>query len=425
LRTHSETTGLEENAAGQMIASRERITHPGQTVVADEIVKSEMAYSPLGQLASYREQTLSTGPGLSMRADAQKTLSYDGAGRVIAATEAGARNGSAYTANTFHVGFDLKGRPVHSVEQSTGPGGPSNIERSAVAFDDFGRRVSYHEEGVSGGSMVHQTVFAEYDALGREAATEATGFRESGAFRERSESTGFNDLGQSTGRRVTGHSAAEGDYAYSQTGQIYGLAGDLISFDKERTDADGITRSHWTSKGTDARGRSLGYTESGSVAKDGRPLYEFTTEHTAGAYTLQNQSSSYDAVTTKRYADGAVETAATRWTDGAYDAQGRLTGFKETQTTTLTDNGETKSSTSSRLRESATYYDDNGPGHLKGQLASTVDVLLDDLSPEKARRVRTADMTYDAEGRSIGAETTTGEVNRLKDALRRLSELWG
>ncbi|HMU76116.1 MAG TPA: hypothetical protein PKD69_10140, partial [Elusimicrobiota bacterium] len=54
-----------------------------------------------------------------------------------------------------------------------------------------------------------------------------------------------------------------------------------------------------------------------------------------------------------------------------------------------------------------------------------VDVLLDDLSPEKARRVRTADMTYDAEGRSIGAETTTGEVNRLKDALRRLSELWG
>ena len=26
-------------------------------------------------------------------------------------------------------------------------------------------------------------------------------------------------------------------------------------------------------------------------------------------------------------------------------------------------------------------------------------------------------MTYDAEGRSIGAESTTGEVNRLKDAL--------
>jgi hypothetical protein len=74
-------------------------------------------------------------------------------------------------------------------------------------------------------------------------------------------------------------------------------------------------------------------------------------------------------------------------------------------------------------RESATYYDDNGPGHLKGQLASTVDVLLDDLSPEKARRVRTADMAYDAEGRSLGAETTSGEVNRLKDTLRRLGEL--
>ncbi|HNF59503.1 MAG TPA: hypothetical protein PLN89_08015, partial [Elusimicrobiota bacterium] len=30
---------------------------------------------------------------------------------------------------------------------------------------------------------------------------------------------------------------------------------------------------------------------------------------------------------------------------------------------------------------------------------------------------------YDAEGRSIGAETTSGEVNRLKDALRRLGDL--
>ncbi|MBL0349606.1 MAG: RHS repeat protein [Elusimicrobia bacterium] len=425
LRSHSETIGLVENAAGQQIASRERITHPGQTVVVDEIAKSEIVYSPLGQLASYREQTLSTGPGLSNAADARKTLSYDGAGRVAVSSETGTRNGAAYTTNTFNAAFDLKGRPVHSVEESTGPGGPSDIERSAVAFDDFGRRVSYHEEGVAGGSMVHQTVATEYDALGREAATETTGFRESGAFRERSETTGINDLGQSTGRRVTGHSAAEGDYAYSQTGQVYGLAGDLISFDKERTDVDGITRSHWASKGADARGRSLGYTETGSVAKDGQPLYEFTTEQTAGAYTLQNQAASYDAVTTKRFSNGPVETAATHWTDGAYDAQGRLTGFKETQTTTLTDNGQTKTSTTSRLRESATYYDDNGPGHLKGQLASTVEVLLDDLSPEKARRVRTAGMTYDAEGRLIGAESTTGEVNRLKDALRRLGDLLG
>ena len=242
-------------------------------------------------------------------------------------------------------------------ELSEGSSGPSDVDVTDVRYDEHGRAYSRHEDGVTDGAYKNQTVVSEFFIFGRETASNAKGYRDSGNFEERTEVLGFNELGQATGRKTEGK-GPDGDYSSSDTGLIYDSTGELVEFDRQKAVGDKTHTSRWKSKGKDAQGRSLGFVEYGKTFQNGKFLEDFTTDNSVGAYTDRNQTAAYSQTTIKTLASGIKETVTVNWGEGTYDARGRNIGFVESQTTTLVEKGTTKTLTTSRQRSGATYSPD-------------------------------------------------------------------
>ena len=421
--TRVSATDLATDALGQTVQSREKSTQPGFSVKTDETFKTNMRYDLLGRNIGGGESSSTTGSGLSTRASSAWRTVFDGAGRVIESTSAGERDGVSFENTTRNSAFDIHGRAIDYRSVSEGAAGVSDVETTGVQFDEFGRAYKRHEDGWNSGSYSNAEVTAGYDALGREVKTAREGYNGQGDFREETTTQGFNALGQAMGRSTSGWNATEGNYSYEDTGLNYGLTGELLSFDRAKLNGDKKDVSHWASKGVDAAGRSLGFTEVGKSFENGKFINDFTIDHATRAHNGNGQEVAYRHVTTKTYVGGTVETTVSEW-KGAYDDKGRQVELRDEQTITLTENGVTKEATLSRWREGISYYDTDGDGHRQGMMRGYDETVFDSATPDKGQKTTVRNMRYDAAGRYLDGETATGEVSRLKDALRRIADVF-
>ncbi|MBK9694669.1 MAG: hypothetical protein IPO76_04640 [Elusimicrobia bacterium] len=421
--TRVNATELATDALGQTVQSREKSTQPGLSVKTDDTFKAHMRYDLLGRNIGGHESSSTTGPGLSTRSSSTWRTVFDGAGRVVESTSAGERDGVSFENTTRNSVFDINGRAVDYRTSSQGAAGVSDVETTGVQFDEFGRAYKRHEDGWNNGSYSNADVTAGYDAQGREVKTTREGYNGQGSFREETTTQGFNALGQATGRSTSGWNATEGNYSYQDTGLNYGLTGELLSFDRAKLNGEKKDVFHWATKGVDAAGRSLGFTEVGKSFENGKYINDFTIDHAARAHNGNGQEVSYRQTTTKTYVGGAVETTVSDW-KGAYDDKGRQVEFRDDQTITLTENGVTKEATLSRWREGLSYYDADGDGHRKGMTRGYDETVFDSANPDKGQKTAVRNMRYDAAGRFLDGETASGEVSRLKDALRRIADIF-
>ncbi|MBL0058274.1 MAG: hypothetical protein IPP35_04010 [Elusimicrobia bacterium] len=423
VRTHVETSGMNYNAAGQLVGSEETMTRPGLTMVTEVTKKSGMRYDELGRAAGHHEQITTMGPGLYSEEEGDRTTSYDGAGRTARTASEGVRNGGSYSLVTENSDFDAAGRATAYRSRSEGTAGISDLNITKVGYDEMGRAFKRHEEGYNNGSYTNAEVKVGYDAQGREKETTREGYNDQGTFKERTETAGYNSLGQAVGRTTKGWNASEGEFETTDTKLTYGLTGELESFDRTKATAEKKTTSRWMTKGTDSRGRSLGFEEEGQVFEGGKFVNDFKTTHDALAQNENGQETEYRQTTTKTYATGATETTTSNWKNGEYDERGRLSGFQADDTTTYVKDGETKTSKVSRRREGISYYDGDGEGHQKGLMAGYDETSLESATGEKGKKVAVRNMRYDKAGRFVEGETTAGETNRVKDTLRRISDI--
>jgi hypothetical protein len=421
--THTDVSDLVTDALGQTLQSRERTTQPGTTVKTDETFKTGLRYDLLGRAVGGTDDSSTTGPGLSTRSLSTWTTVFDVAGRVVESTSKGEKDGVGFENVTKNAVFDVFGRPVEYRTTSQGFAGISDISTRGVQYDEFGRPAQRHEEGWNNGNYSNADVAATYDEKGREVQTTREGYNGQGNFRETVRTDGFNALGQAVGRTTEGWSATDGTYKHVDTGLGYDLRGELIGFDREKTAGGKTDVSHWAGKGVDALGRSLGFTETGKTYENGQFVNDFTINHTPSAFNANGQEVAYARVATKTFANGAVETTTTDW-KGAYDAQGRMVEFRDDQTISLKEGGVTKEATLSRWREGMTYYEADGDGHRRGMMSGYDETVFDSASPGKGAKTTVRAMRYDDQGRFLTGETATGEVSRLKDALRRIADVF-
>jgi hypothetical protein len=421
--TRTEVRDLATDALGQTLQSRETTTQPGTTVKTDETYKTGLRYDLLGRAVGGEESTATTGPGLSTQSQSKWSNVLDAAGRVVLSTSTGERDGVAFENETKNTAFDIYGRPIDYHTGSQGFAGVSDLSTSGVRYDEYGRPAQRHEDGWNNGNYSNADVSSAYDDKGREVETIREGYNGQGNFRETVRTDGFNALGQAVGRTTDGWNATEGTYKNIDTALAYDLHGELIGFDREKTAGGKTDVSRWDSKGVNAQGRSLGFTETGKTYENGQFVNDFTVDHTPSAFNGNGQEVAYARVATKTFANGVVETTTTDW-KGAYDAQGRMVEFRDEQTISLNEGGVTKEATLSRWREGMTYYEEDGDGHRRGMMSGYDETVFDSASPDKGAKTTVRAMRYDDHGRFLTGETATGEVSRLKDALRRIADVF-
>ncbi|MBI4395442.1 MAG: hypothetical protein HY548_00005, partial [Elusimicrobia bacterium] len=382
-----------------------------------KLKRSNMGYTPEGFLLSYDESGYNTSSGNFSR-KWSAVIPLDPRGRALEYTE---------------DGFSESG-------------GVNKFTRSNIEYNDDGFMTAYHDEGVVGNQYVRKDwgtaagpAAPVFDVLGRLKSWEEAGWTDAGKYERAQSGIAYNGLSQTVAYTETGAST-HGTYTKLWSNGVYGLKENMLSYHQKTTDGFGkTTESDWTAVlGYNSKGQLLGYHEEGTESDGAVQTHSFKTDWAAKSYNSLGQQEHFTSLTEKKTVDGLDITVTDReWSHGAYHADGRLKGYRDTVKTSRTVDTNAdgqlngldtpKESVSTTVRANTRYYtqaDETAIAqHIRGMTKGYEELQIASTASEKPVQIVVDGMAYDtADGRLLDSLTVSAEENLVSGIIRRLRD---
>lgn len=419
-----------------------------------------------GLLQAFTEQTLHY-HGLDQEYGTtvnRQDMTYDRVGHLLSYLELG--DGPAtghYEKEWLALGFNEKGQETGYVINGYAQAGGVNHElvRKNQRYDDYGRLLTFNEQGISSGSYVDRQWAAtteQYDHLGRLLAYRESGWNENGRYEKSQYDMVYNYLSQLKSYTENTWDNANGEVVNNVSEINYDHVGRRLSYHQiaEQRDLETIRVSDWLALAADPlqpnayndSGQLLGYHESTqSLDLDGQVIEEREIDWQAGfedSYTDLGQLRHYLTTTERFSPDLGKRTITREQSHGQFYEDGRLKAYHEQTINRIEHEGMSQESTAHVIRSDIEYYatshqsldegqtwgsqDDrktaaqqSGWWQHQGMMASYQELQLGSQAEGKPSQRILEAIHYDFDGRQLGYVAVTADEDLLAGFLRRFS----